>query len=171
MTATTNGMKSGSFVEGMSLLASQVSVVTTADDAGVFAGLTATAVCSLTADPATLVTAVNRSTFLGSMIRRTGVFSVNVLSEEQAEIAKVFAGMTHRTGSDRFNVGEWHLGATGAPALEGATTRFDCRVESMLARDTHWLLIGEVVDVATHHAPAGPLVYFSREFSRLSATH
>ena len=160
---------SSSFVEGMALLASQVSIVTTADDAGVFAGLTATAVCSLTAEPAALVAAVNRETFLGSMVQRTGVFSINVLSEEQAEIAKVFAGMTSRSGPDRFNVGEWFLGATGAPALEGALARFDCRVDSMIARASHWLLIGEVADVHVLTAPTAPLVYFSRDFSRVAA--
>lgn len=168
MAAKVNG-QGPSFVEGMSLLASQVSIVTTADDAGVFAGLTATAVCSLTAEPASLIAAVNRETFLGSMVQRTGVFSVNVLAEDQAEVAKVFAGMTSRSGPDRFNVGEWFVGATGAPALEGTLARFDCRVDSMLARNSHWLLIGEVAEVSVHEAPTTPLVYFSRDFSRVAA--
>ncbi|MEV7012068.1 flavin reductase family protein [Streptosporangium sp. NPDC051022] len=150
------------FRQGMQRLASGVTVVTTSDLDGTRYGITATAVCSLTADPPTLVACVNRGTRVGLALPDTGYFCVNVLAHDQRDVAEVFAGAP----GERFGTGSWTRLTTGAPVLEGALASFDCRTDVIVERSTHYLVIGAVVDAAVG-ADGSPLLYHSRRFAHL----
>ena len=76
---------------GMRHFAVGVTIIT-AKDGDKRAGLTATAVCSVTADPPRLVVFVNKNVQASEVILSSGALCVNVLAGEQEEVAKVFAG-------------------------------------------------------------------------------
>lgn len=145
------------FRSGMRRLAASVCLITTLNEDGSRNGLTATAVCSLTATPATLLCCLNQSTNSFAAIQKAGVFAVNVLSAEDRAIADHFA--VSRPGDDKFSVGEWKALATGAPVLRTAIAYFDCRLMTIVPVSTHAILLGEVHGVDLNPDEARPLLY------------
>ena len=104
------------FREAMSRLGAAVHVVTTAGPGGK-TGATATAVCSVSDAPPTLLVCINRRSQTNPAVVENGVFCINTLGDGGAEIADVFSGRTGVTGSDRFAKGEWTTQSTGSPVL------------------------------------------------------
>lgn len=152
----------GLFREGMSRVASAVHIITTDGVAGK-AGLTATAVSSLSAEPPMLLTCVKRSSSSAPILRQNGVFVVNTLSASHRELADLFAGRTGVRGAERFDAYPWSKGETGAPVLADALASFECRVTQILDVATHDILIGHVVAVRLG-ATAQHLIYADRQY-------
>src|SRR5690242_7469251 len=107
------------FRDSMSRLGAAVHVITTAGPGGK-TGATATAACSVSDAPPTLLMCLNRKSQTNPVVLENGVFCVNTLGESGAEIADIFAGRTGVQGSDRFATGEWTTLVTGSPALASA---------------------------------------------------
>ena len=156
-------MGSEPFQAGMRKLAGAVSVITTSGGDGGRRGLTATAICSLSAEPPSLIACVNRKTWVAQFVPDAGVFAVNVLSHAQEAIARAFAGQTGLAAEERFSVGEWRAGRTGLPVTLGALANFECRLERVVEHTTHIILIGEVVE--TTLGDGHSLVYLDGGFS------
>src|ERR1700709_332431 len=76
----------GPFREAMSRYGAAVHVITTDGPAGK-GGFTATAVCSVSDDPPTLLVCVNRKSHGGQNIGDNGVFFVNTLGAASEELA------------------------------------------------------------------------------------
>ena len=91
------------FREAMARLGAAVHVVTTAGPAG-RTGFTATAVCSVSDQPPTLLVCLNRRSQITPVLRENGVFCVNTLGADAEEIADVFAGRSAAFMEDRFTV-------------------------------------------------------------------
>ncbi|MCK0198944.1 flavin reductase family protein [Ancylobacter sp. 6x-1] len=144
-------------------LAAGVTVITALGPQGP-RGLTATAVCSVSADPPTLLVCVNRATEGHAAIVASRAFCVNVTAHEHRPLAEHFAGRGGLRGAERFAHGAWRRLVTGAPVLEDAIAAFDCRVMETMEWGTHTVFIGAVA--ATHAAdPARPaLVYRAGAF-------
>lgn len=159
---------SASFAAGMRYLAGSCSVIATRKD-GLRAGLTATAVCSVSADPARLLICINKSTYAHDMIHHAGLLSVNVLSEQQEETARRFAGMVKQARGDaRFVDDNWEEGKLAIPRLKQALVSFGCRVaETVPGGKSHTVFICDVVEVHCATQAQGPLMYFNRNFSKL----
>lgn len=131
------------------------------------AGLTATAVCSVTADPPRLVVFVNKNVVARQIIMDSGALYVNVLAGDQEEIAKVFAGMVKDVHGDaRFQYGTWGEQVTGAPSLENALTSFDCRVIKVFDESTHNAFLCEVLSTCARDQ-GDALVYLNGSFRRI----
>jgi len=154
----------GRFKQGMRRLASGVSVVATRTPDDKRCGITATAVSSLTASPPTLLVCINKSTWLGAEIARSGAFSVNLLSHDQKHVGMAFAGISGYSGEDRFAVGTWGAGETGAPILAGSVASFDCTVDQLVDRSTHLIVIGLVKAVIDADSDDRGLVYVDGDF-------
>lgn len=130
---------------GMRHFAVGVTIISAAHE-GVKAGLTATAVCSVTAEPPRLVVFVNKNVAAADMILDSGALCVNVLASDQEEVAKAFAGMIKDVhGDERFTYGNWRHLITGAPTLDGALANFDCRVIKVFDESTHHAFLCEVL--------------------------
>jgi flavin reductase (DIM6/NTAB) family NADH-FMN oxidoreductase RutF len=146
-----------SFKSGMRHLAAHVCVITTVGPLRARHGLTATAVCSVSADPPTLLCCVNRQIAPFAAIRESGIFAVNVLGVEDLDLAKRFASEIQ--GEERFDIGSWMAMATGAPVLESALATFDCRLTRLEEVATHGILFGEIQVVRSRPSTAEPLLY------------
>lgn len=131
--------------------------------AGARAGLTATAVCSLSDDPPTLLACVSRKAGAHPVIEAERVFSVNLLAADQQAIADCFSGRTGLKGEDRFGIGHWTANTTGAPILGGALASLECRIEEQHSFSTHTIFVGRVVDGIVV-ADAAPLLYFRGDY-------
>lgn len=151
------------FREGMSRVASAVHIITTDGPHGK-AGLTATAVNSLSAEPPMLLACVKRSSTSAPILKQNGVFVVNTLTAAHRELADIFAGRTGVRGAERFNAHDWVQGETGAPVLPDALVSFECRAAQVLDVATHEILIGHVVAVRLG-AKAQHLIYADRHYT------
>jgi flavin reductase len=153
------------FREAMSRLGAAVHVITTAGPGGK-AGFTATAVCSVSDAPPTLLTCLNRRSQSNPAVVENGVFCVNTLGDGGAEIADIFSGRTGVKGSDRFAIGEWLTLTTGSPVLAPAVIAFDCRIVEVRSVASHNVFFGAVE--AVRLGPSGPaLVYHDRAYKRV----
>lgn len=153
------------FREGMSRLGAAVNVVTTDGPAGRY-GMTATAVCSVTDHPPTLLVCINQSARSHDMFVQNGVLCVNVLSASHEDLSSRFAKFQDE---DRFASTVWEQGATGAPILPDALTAFDCKIVDRLVRGTHSVFMCEVVATLNGSEKDG-LLWFGRRYHRLPPT-
>lgn len=153
------------FKLGMRALAGAVSIIT-CSHAGHRYGMTATAVCSATAEPPTVLACINRGTTTHGAIDRSGVFCVNVLRYEDRELSGLFSGV--QKGEGRFREADWTRLATGAPVLANALVAFDCRVVNRLEHGTHSVFLGEVA--ALHLGKKGKaLLYADGQYAKLAS--
>ena len=145
----------------MRRLASTVSVVTCSQGQQ-WHGMTATAVTSVCAEPATILVCINQSASLHEPLRAGGRFCVNLLSACQTEVAQAFSGM--RKGAERFTVGHWVSGEQGLPALRGAQASLFCTVVETLGHGTHSVFLGRV-DAISSVDGISPLIYQDGSYS------
>jgi len=151
------------FKKGMRHLAASVTLITTRDR-GLRGGLTATAVCSVSADPPQILACVNKSASAHDTIGEAGFFCVNILAPEHRKIAERFAGMDGVEGDERFHdLGDWSTLTTGAPVLKGCPVSFDCKLVTEVAAGTHTIYIGQIVDLVLDPA-ASALLYADGNF-------
>lgn len=134
------------FRDGMARFAAAVSVITTDGPAGL-AGLTATAVTSVSDDPPTLLVCVNRLGHSNPAIRENGVFCVNLLAADQHHVAVWFSGRGGIAIAERFARTPWRPVETGAPAFDAAIVAFDCRVHELRDIGTHTVIFGRIVAI------------------------
>ena len=127
---------------------------------------TATAVCSVSDAPATLLVCLNRRSNSAPVLAQNGVFCVNTLGADEEKIADMFAGRSGVHLEERFNVGEWTTLKTGSPVLASAVIAFDCRTIEIKAMASHNVIFGAVE--AVRLGPSGPaLVYHDRLYKRV----
>ena len=158
-------MDKDTFRAAMRQVAGAVTVVTTRALNGEPRGVTATAVCSLTVEPPSVIACINRDTWVGQIAPESGNFCVNVLAKAQQPVAETFAGRSALAGAERFQIGAWQDADTGAPILDGAIASFDCDLEQAVDFATHVILIGRVRKTVSDNPDAEPLVYVGGAFT------
>src|SRR5919106_6518534 len=105
------------FKAGMRALAGAVNIITSTN-AGHRYGMTATAVCSASAEPPTVLACINKLASTHAAVAKSKAFCVNVLRAEDWELSTSFSGA--QSGEARFKSGNWTKLATGSPVLVGA---------------------------------------------------
>lgn len=155
----------------MARFATGVTVVTTVER-GAFYGLTVNAFCSISLEPNLLLVSLSHRSQTYAVIRRSGVFAVNILTAEQRDVALRFAqkGMT---GGKSFNDIPLQTRVTGAPLFTDALAQIECRVVAEYPGGDHALILGEAVSLdVPRHAEAdesSPLLYYRSSFLTLPA--
>lgn len=149
-----SSVEEADFKAVMRKLAATVTLVTTCED-GVCFGMPATAVCSLSSDPPSLLVCINRSASMHGPTTRARFFCVNLLRTGQAELCRSFGG---RNGQDRFTVGGWRSGYRGLPYMEDAAASIFCAVEQEMHYGTHTVFAGRINGLVIN-AGAEPLVF------------
>jgi flavin reductase (DIM6/NTAB) family NADH-FMN oxidoreductase RutF len=143
------------FKNAMRRLTSTVCLITTAHE-GVWHGMTATAVTSLSMSPCSLLVCINESNAFHSVISQSKHFCVNLLSTQHEELSGVFAGK--RKGPARFEVGNWQAHPSGLPFLDDALSSVFCDVDASWQYQTHTIFVGLVRDVHSSESIT-PLLY------------
>ncbi|NVJ11136.1 flavin reductase, partial [Myxococcus sp. AM001] len=115
-----------SFRDAMAHVGAAVNIIPTDGPAG-RAGFTASAVCSVTDTPPTLLVCLNRSASVGPVFSEHHTLCVNTLAAGQETLSTLFGGKTAM--DERFAAADWQTGATGCPRLEAALVSFDCRID------------------------------------------
>jgi flavin reductase (DIM6/NTAB) family NADH-FMN oxidoreductase RutF len=149
------------FRVAMRQVASTVNVVTVLDEAGNRHGMTATAMCSVSFDPPSLLVCVNRSTSTYSMLGLHRGFCVNILAAEQEHVARAFA--TSGNHRERFKMGDWKEGWQGLPSLSGCRASIFCSIDAVVPTGTHVVIVGVVREVL-NGGKGQPLIYLDGKF-------
>lgn len=128
-------------------------------------GLTVSAFASVSPDPPLVLIMIDHRHKGHALLESEGaVFAVNILGADQAELSNRFAWVKNE---DRFAVGRWGRGATGAPVCEDALAWLDCTIYDRLVAGTHTIYVGEVQAARCPRADAAPLVYWNRGYRKL----
>ena len=151
------------FRNAMSRLGAAVNIITTDGPAG-RAGFTASAVCSVTDTPPTLLVCLNRSASVWPVFQQNDVLCVNTLASDHETLSGLFGGKTPM--EDRFRAAQWSALTTGSPVLAGAVISFDCKITHSVAVGTHEILFCEVLALAGDPLTHG-LVWFDRRYHPL----
>ncbi|MCE1116789.1 MULTISPECIES: flavin reductase [Pseudomonas] len=154
------------FREAMTHLGAAVNVITTDGKAGL-GGFTASAVCSVTDSPPTLLFCMNKGGFQYERFVENGVACVNVLHGRQEDISQTFSGALKLSVEDRFKAVAWSTLQTSSPALDDSLVSFDCRIVRVNEVGTHGVFICEVQAVR-FGAHNDSLMYFRRQYHRLA---
>lgn len=151
------------FRNAMAKLPAAVHIITTDGPAGK-AGITASAVCSLSDSPPTLIVCLNRDARARHCAVANGRLAVNVLGQDSQELSAVFAGQRGLEMPERFATGAaWQPLDTGAPVLQDAVCAFDCLIDSVQEVGSHSVLICRVLAISPLKA-APNLLYHDRQY-------
>lgn len=152
------------FKNAMSLLTSAVNVVTTAGTSGMH-GFTASAVCSVTDTPPTLLVCMNQSSRSHMHFIENEILTVNVLGVQHEQISNAFASSKF-TSDQRFKLGSWTTLETGSPVLKNALASFDCEIDQIQQIGTHSIFMCRVVAIQQSQQEQA-LVYFNRAYHQV----
>src|SRR2546430_16328360 len=137
----------------------RVTVGPTIDAEGGRWGFSASSFSSVSLDPPLVLVCLDKKASTHGAFTAAGRFLVNVLAQEQAGIARVFA----TSGIDRFAAGEMEPCELGLPGLAEPCARVACSMYRVVDAGDHSILIGHVE--ATHVGDRLPLVYCDRTFA------
>ncbi|MEE8664193.1 MAG: flavin reductase [Acetobacter sp.] len=153
------------FREAMSRLGAPVTIVTTDGPAGRH-GLTLSAITSVTDTPPTVLVCLNRTNRSHQAFLQNGVIGINILGQLQSAVADAFAS-SRRTSDEKFAIGVWREGRTGAPVLNDATVTLECSIADIRTSGSHDVLFCTIEHVSLHHEPDGGLAWFDRRYHLL----
>ncbi len=154
------------FRNAMARFPGAVTLVTARTAQGARRGITATAVCSVTAEPPSVLVCLNARTGTCAAVAETGLFAVNLLAHAAADVALAFAGQGGLSGEAKFARGLWQADAEGLPLLQDAVVALSCRVTAALEAGSHQVFIGRIDGL--HLGEGQALVYAQSAFRGLA---
>lgn len=152
------------FKDAMARLATAVHIVTTDGDTGRH-GFTASAVCSVTDSPPSLLVCMNANARSYEHFIANQILAVNTLSAEQAHLSDVFASPLESKA--RFEHADWSVLSTGSPILTDALVSFDCEIQTIQDVGTHSIFICKIVAIRQGENEKRSLVYFDRQYHKI----
>ncbi|MBV9711548.1 MAG: flavin reductase family protein, partial [Ktedonobacteraceae bacterium] len=126
----------------MGHFATGVTVVTT-NNRGRMGGLTVNAFCSVSLNPPLVLVCIDIHSGALALIRESGAFAVNMLTEQQEDLSRCFATQN----KDRFEYfchASHYTVATGAPVLADVLAFVDARVVAEYPGGDHIIFLGQV---------------------------
>lgn len=141
----------------MSRYATGVAVIATMSPEGPH-GMTATSLTSVSVAPPILLFCAREGTRTGALIKQSKRFSVNILSKEQEQLSRYFAGQT----SERCDVAWRDL--HGTPMLADAEAVFVCDLHNEYGAGDHSILVGQVIAMHGRDQLRPPLVFYRSRY-------
>jgi flavin reductase (NADH) len=154
------------FRDAMASLASAVNVITTDGPEG-RCGITASAVCSVTDAPPTMLVCINQSSRMHRVLHANKQACINVLGARGDDLARLFAGMTGCSMEERFGQCAWQPGRLSVPVLAEATATLEGTVCESRTMGSHSVIFVRIEHITLRGEGDG-LVYFNRQFHRLA---
>ncbi len=181
------------FRKVMGHFATGVTVVTT-NNKGEMGGLTVNAFCSVSLNPPLVLVCIDLHSSALPQVRESGVFAVNMLTEQQEELSRCFATQ-NKERFEYFCHASHYTVATGAPVLADVLAFVDARVVAEYPGGDHIIFLGQVAAIGVggkvlfaaeeenvqyeasgHNGHAAvrneaPLTYYQGHYRRLADTY
>ena len=151
------------FREVAGRLVTGVAIVTAAGPDGP-TGLTTNAITSVSLDPLLLLVCFDIGSRTLPVVEAAGRFAVNVLADDQAELADVFA--SKRMPEEKFE-GVTHAVADGVPVLDGALAWMACELRQLVPAGDHVIGLGAVTQMEARE-DGRPLVFHRGRYVELA---
>jgi len=158
--AEAGGIEAARYRQVLGHFATGVTVVTTAEGSTP-AGLAVNSFTSVSIAPPLVAFCVARGSSTWPRIRTSGTFCVNILSEDQEALCRVFAGRSQ----ERFQGVGWRAAGSGAPIIAGVLAWLDCTLESEHDAGDHIMVMGRVHEMGVDHE-GRPLVFYRGGYGR-----
>lgn len=152
------------FLKGMRRLPGCVNVITT-HSKGSPMGCTASAVCSVSASPPSLLVCLNEASQTAWAVQEHKQFCVNICSRDDADISELFAGSDLK---DKFSSDLWEETSSGVLRLSSSPAAFECKLSEAVKFGTHFVLIGEITDVHISSSSHDALIYSNGQYGAFS---
>ena len=149
-------MVQGQYKELLAKIPVPVTVVCTNTPEGPW-GATISSFVALSLDPPLVSIALINGNSLLTNIQSERRFSINILSQTQADVAMGFAGKPET----RFSGVNWDWSA-GLPKLAGTAAYLECELFEEIGAGDHTLAVGKVNAYESGEEP--PLIYCARQF-------
>jgi flavin reductase ActVB len=157
-----------SFFDVMASFPSGVAIVTTLAADGAPRGLTTTAVCSVSAEPPTILVCVDLASRTLAALRASRRFAVNFMGEGRSELCLLFASKAE----DKFARVTWRPTPSGMPLLADDVLAWaDCETAQELEVGDHVLLVAHVAAGGVQPELEPPLMYYRRSWGVWSPAH
>ncbi len=151
------------FRQVMGHFATGVTVVTTSNQE-MPGGLTVNAFCSVSLNPPLVLVCVDLTSNTLPLIRESGCFAVNMLTNQQEQLSRCFATPSQER-YERFCHADYHTAVTGAPVLDDVLAFVDARVVAEYPGGDHVIFLGQVEALGTSSETA-----FVQEADRENST-
>jgi len=141
----------GNFATGVTVIATEIH--------GEACGMTANAFVSISLKPKLILVSIDHHANMLGHIRETEKFTVSLLTSDQQDISRRFAGQLKENipyEFDRFNE---------LPVIKDALANINCKVYKEVESGDHTLFIGEVTDFRLNKGD--PLLFFQGEYREL----
>jgi flavin reductase (NADH) len=154
------------FRDAMACLPAAVNIITTDGPHG-RCGITASAVCSVTDSPPTMLICINQTSYVHDVLSHNRSVCINVLAAECQDLARRFAGMTGCSMDERFGHCAWETGYSSVPVLSGAIASLEGLIVDIKTVGSHSVMFVQI-DHISMRADCDGLIYFGRQFHRLT---
>jgi flavin reductase (DIM6/NTAB) family NADH-FMN oxidoreductase RutF len=141
------------------LFPSGVTIITRRLPDGRAHGMTVSSFTSVSLDPPLILVCIDTGARFTEQISRGLPFIVNVLAEDQEDLARRFAD---KREDDRFAGVNWMPGWSGLPLLRGTVASFGCSLDRIVEAGDHLVLIGAVHELRQYEGRA--LVWCERGY-------
>ena len=146
------------FRQALGTFATGVTVVTAIDEQGNPRGFTANSFSSVSLDPPLILICLASGAASCPVFTNSKRFCVNVLGEDQQDIAALFASPS----DDRFEKVAWRPCNGGSPIIKGAISWFGCERHNVIEAGDHVIVVGKVVEYES--SSRSPLIYCSGSY-------
>ena len=145
--------------------ATGVAVVTAVDSDGPV-GLTVQSFCSLSLSPPLVLLCPGLASTSWPRIRAVGMLAINLLAENQADLARKFA----QSRTDKYTNVPWTPAPlSGSPILDGVLAWIDCSIDEERAAGDHFVVVCRVLNLDAR-LNTRPLIFFQSGFNGLRDT-
>ncbi len=151
------------FRDALGCYGTGVAIATTKSAAGEPVGLTINSFSSVSLDPPLVLWSIDLGSGSLAAFRESSSFAINILSDGQADIARLFA----QPGVCRFSTTPHTTTALGLPLIDDALATFECSVEARHPGGDHEIVVGRVLRI-THAMLVKPLLFWRGRFRGLS---
>jgi 3-hydroxy-9,10-secoandrosta-1,3,5(10)-triene-9,17-dione monooxygenase reductase component len=110
---------------------------------------------SVSLEPALVGFCPGKSSTSWPKIEAAGSFCVNILADDQEDVARVFAGK----GEDKFQSVGWRPAVTGSPVIRDVLAWVDCAITDVHEAGDHFIVTGRVNELKVERE-GHPLVFF-----------
>jgi len=141
--------------------ATGVTILTARDDSGRDHGMTVSAFCSVSLDPARVLCCVERSADMFPVITKAQRFAINILATAQEAISRRFA----EERDDRFDGLGYTRGVTECVLLDDILAYLECEVAARYDGGDHLIVLGDVIAAAA--ADGRPLLYYRGGYAQM----
>jgi len=139
-----------------------VALMTVQTDAGPL-GMTANSFSSVSLDPPLVLWSVATTSKRHDAFATAQSFCIHVLSADQMDVAKHFAGQGHDFAPYPFDTGP-----NGAPTLHGCLATFHCDAYAVHPAGDHAIILGQITSAATQTEEPDGLLFKRGKFGRFT---